>query len=90
MRYRLRHALTAKTVQRPEQHTIEFPFCSVIEQRSELLSPVCTLPTAFMLDILVRNHMARIDAPSPKLAKLVLRVLTSSKASLVGGSVDGL
>jgi hypothetical protein len=56
---RLRHALATKAVKRPEQYAIEFPFCSVVEQRSELLSPVGTLPPAFMLNVTRESRSLR-------------------------------
>ena len=48
---------------------------SIIEQRSELLSPVGTLPAAFMLDVFGKSCVLERCTCS-KLAKLVRWVLT--------------
>jgi hypothetical protein len=55
----------AKPVERPKQHKVEFAFCSVVEQRRELLALVGAFPAAFVLDVLLSNGMTGIRAPSP-------------------------
>ena len=62
-------------------------FCGVVEQRRELLTLVRSLPAALVLDVLPRNRMTRVGAPSPLPPQLVLRVLAFIVGRYTG--IDG-
>ena len=68
MHNRLRHALSAESVQCPKQHAIKFPLGGILEQGGELLPLLCALPAAFAFNVLPANRMAPLTlvAPNPR------------------------
>jgi hypothetical protein len=75
MHNRLRHALSAESVQGPKQHAIKFPLGGILEQSGELLALVRALPAAFGFNVFPDDRVAGVGAPSPQFTELVLGVL---------------